>query len=30
LDLLYKHHHDLLIEDNGEIYTIELNLDLEC
>jgi hypothetical protein len=30
LRLLYTNHHDLLIEDNGEIYSIELNLDLRC
>ncbi len=30
LRLLYNNYHDLLIEDNGEIYSIELNLDLKC
>ena len=30
LELLYKKQHDLSIKDNGEIYTIELNLNLTC
>lgn len=30
LDLLYKREHELSIKDSGELYTIELNLDLKC
>lgn len=30
LELLYKNHYNLVIKDNGEIYTVELNLHLKC